>query len=666
MDITIDTASIEQSIQELKSLYSEASNTARGAHRVTLNGAFSAVSGLDQLGGGHGAVITGGPGSAAIVLDSYAEQIDWLTEAMQASYTALTGQNTYVSRGMDIADEGGAVGADAVTFPQRPMPRFENFSFTLPVVMPALSIDQLSMEFSATNIGAATAAAATWKSLSTAIAQVAAGLHGVAGKLAGANSGDVISAAVEKISSVAAAGDTFAGNAAVMTASVQQLAAIKSQGAVQVNLARTALAAIVLPAERIAAEQAFLAAFPASFSPSVVTGVPPIRNLMVMDGGAGGGGEIALGMETIDGDGPAQTSGRNPAGGVAGSLNAMQAVSGGSQFNTVNRGISELSRVGHNAAELDSVVAVDGLGTTGASLGSPLASGIPGPGISSGALTLPSSGSVTGGAGMVTGAGGIPPLRGLGAGGGFSSGGRLGGGSGGGSGMGVASGGGPRATFAPLAAPNLSGGISSSGRIPGVLPASGLSSGTAGSWGTPGWATPAVSGMGAPMMGGFGGAMGQPGTLGSPGMSGKPGGGRPSPGDLGGVGSPNGGPARFGGATAPGMGGGSARSGLPGGGGSTVGDPNPSRLGAASGSVAAGTGATTGAGQTGARSGAQAGGRGMVPMMGAPMGGAAGNQSKAAKVKAVTSEVEEEGNIAALLGERGPVVPGVIGAWVRG
>lgn len=56
----------------------------------------------------------------------------------------------------------------------------------------------------------------------------------------------------------------------------------------------------------------------------------------------------------------------------------------------------------------------------------------------------------------------------------------------------------------------------------------------------------------------------------------------------------------------------------------------------------------------------------MMPMMGAPMAGAAGGQGKPAKVKTVTSAVEEDSNIAALLGERGPVVPGVIGAWARG
>lgn len=56
----------------------------------------------------------------------------------------------------------------------------------------------------------------------------------------------------------------------------------------------------------------------------------------------------------------------------------------------------------------------------------------------------------------------------------------------------------------------------------------------------------------------------------------------------------------------------------------------------------------------------------MMPMMGVPMAGAGGAQGKTGKVRTITSSVEEEGNIAALLGDRGPVVPGVIGAWARG
>lgn len=58
----------------------------------------------------------------------------------------------------------------------------------------------------------------------------------------------------------------------------------------------------------------------------------------------------------------------------------------------------------------------------------------------------------------------------------------------------------------------------------------------------------------------------------------------------------------------------------------------------------------------------QAGGR-MMPMMATPTGASQGN--KRGKIKSVTSSVEADKNIAALIGERDAVVPGVIGSWVR-
>lgn len=115
-------------------------------------------------------------------------------------------------------------------------------------------------------------------------------------------------------------------------------------------------------------------------------------------------------------------------------------------------------------------------------------------------------------------------------------------------------------------------------------------------------------------------------------------------------------------------------------------------LGAGSGSGAGGLGAGAGAGAgglgpgvgagPGAGAGAGAGGAGSNTFIGgqgnqAARGGAAGvpgayggganrgRKGKKGRVQAVTSAVEREGNLKALLGEAPEVVPGVIGAWVR-
>ena len=346
MEILIDHGSILGGVEKLQSIGANARNAVYEASLTSLNGSFSGVSGLDQLGGGHGGVINGGAGSAITVLQSYAEQVEWLSGALAASYQALTGQNAFVARGMDIADEGGSVGADGVSFPARPRPRFENFSFMPPMVLPALSIEQLSADFSATRIAECVAASRLWHSLSAETAAIAQSLDAVAQDLAGSNRGEVIEAAIDKIAQVARAGDTFAQNSRIMGSSVERLSAIKQDGALKVNFTRTALAAIVDPVQRMAAEQSFLQSFPAMYMPSVATGIPPIRNLMVMDPAADGGGAIALGMDDVAGKGSKHDAGGHRAPGAAlDALTSVQRAMGAGDFGTVQAGVDGLAGV---------------------------------------------------------------------------------------------------------------------------------------------------------------------------------------------------------------------------------------------------------------------------------------------------------------------------------
>ncbi|RNE49598.1 hypothetical protein [Corynebacterium alimapuense] len=572
MDISIDSASLLGGIEELRLLGQQANESANYAAQTTLNGSYSGVSGLDQLGGGHGGVINGGTGSAISVLKSYAEQVNWLDEALAASYQALTGQNAFVARGMDIADEGGSVGEDAVTFPTRPAPRFENFSFTPPLVTPAASIDQLSAEFSMTKIQESVAAAATWKKLSAEATAISQGLHSIAGELGSSNQGEVVEAAVEKISEVARAGETFSQNAATMGTSVEQLAAIKSQGAVKVNLTKAALAAIVEPAERIAAEQAFLQSFPASFSPFVATGVPPIRNLMVMDASGDGGSNIALGMSEIDGDGEKHdAAGMRAPGASQGLLHAAGHAMGAGNFGTASRGI-------------DAVAGVDGSQLLQANQVATVAA------------------STTSGTSALSGPGSL------------------------GSGIGTSGG-----TSGGLAAgsPGFGGPVPAS--LPGGLAARSAVSGPSRGFSTDPAALANMAGMGT-ARNGSGSVLGT--------GAGMPAVGRAS------------GSAGLGAAGSSGTSAGTAGSGVR----------------AATPAVGSGIApATTASGTNAVRpSNGQSSGRSMMPMMGAPMTGGAGGGSKTPRIKAVTSAVEQDDNTAALLGDRGSVVPGVIGAWARG
>lgn len=186
---------------------------------------------------------------------------------------------------------------------------------------------------------------------------------------------------------------------------------------------------------------------------------------------------------------------------------------------------------------------------------------------------------------------------------------------------------------------------------------------------------------GAPMAGGLGGAGGVGGAglvspaggvsgvgggFGSPGAAGSFGGfggpmpfaGRGGGGFRGGAGFGAG--AGFGGGA--GFGAGAVPGALPSG-GTGVGAGAGTGAGAGSGGVVAGgsgAGPRAGGAMVGA-GGAHGGGYGVGPVAGAGRGG----QQKRGRVQAVTSAVEREGNLKALLGEAPEVVPGVIGAWVR-
>ena len=188
---------------------------------------------------------------------------------------------------------------------------------------------------------------------------------------------------------------------------------------------------------------------------------------------------------------------------------------------------------------------------------------------------------------------------------------------------------------------------------------------------------------GAPMAGGLGGAGGVGGAgLVSPagGVSGV-GGGFGSPGAAGSFGG-FGGPMPFAGRGGGGFRGGAGFGGSAGfGGGAGFGaGAVPGAL--PSGGTGVGAGAGTGTGAGAGSGGVVAGGSGAGPRAGGAMVGAGGahgggygvgpaasagrgGQQKRGRVQAVTSAVEREGNLKALLGEAPEVVPGVIGAWVR-
>lgn len=575
-NIQIDSEILGRQINEIEELASEANTLFADGEQGALSAAYSEVSGLDQMGASHGAVMQGGVGSAVQTLQKYAEQVAWLRDGLRATERSLTGQEGLASRALQIADEGGAVGEEMTLFPARPDQTFADFDFPSPSVAIPSSLSELSAAFASTDGAAVAASAESWSSMAKNATMLAENIRMTAWDIAEVNKSDSINAAVDKALEVADAADVFATNAGLMSTSVTYMGQVADAGALHVAMAELAIAFIEDPAEREAAEQAFLQSFMGSEFPSAVeSAMPVIRNLMKLEQGGTGGGELQASMGLVDGNGrPGPLARLN-----AGSQQLESLLADPAQI-----GPGSFAEVSKNMAELDNVKPGGGVGSIGG-------------------LATEAAGANLGALNAVTPVAGMP-------------------------------GAGAHASASPaigsFGAPAVGGmapfgrGVDSAGR--GVAP---VGRGAASIDGARGFnpdlsvAKTQAAGVGAGAapagLGGIGAGMG--GIAG--GVPFGAGGGRAGQGSGKGMGS----------VLAPGFSSGVAMTG-----------PN--------GAVPV---ATTGSAMA----------RGMMPMAGMPMA-AQQQENKRGKVKTVTSAVEEEGNIAALLGDLPPVVPGPIGAWARG
>ncbi|CAB0561625.1 hypothetical protein D9B38_08470 [Corynebacterium diphtheriae] len=317
MLIQIDSNVLFANVDTLGNIVSTTTNGIGSAGKTTLDGDYSSISGFDQLGASHGAVIKGGIGSAMKTMQQLTEQVNWLKEALNSSRLAFSSQNNFVSRGMDIADEGGNVGGEEVVFPNRPDVVYEDFSFPQPVVQKASSIDELAAAFASTNDSEVEEAVETWKSLSEMATETSQDLRNVAAEVGEHNHGAVFDKAVERIGEIAANAESFAANASTMANHVGLMSQLKTMRMSDVLSAQQALSKIEDPMERKVLEEEFLSRLQSAIQSDVGQSVPVIRNLVTMRSTGGNSGQsIATGMETIAGNGKFSHAGLSSASGA--------------------------------------------------------------------------------------------------------------------------------------------------------------------------------------------------------------------------------------------------------------------------------------------------------------------------------------------------------------
>ena len=77
MDLRIDFASLTSAAGNLQGILDATERSSTLAQGTTLGAGYSGMPELSALGAAHGAVLTGGAGSALTILKNFAQQIDW-------------------------------------------------------------------------------------------------------------------------------------------------------------------------------------------------------------------------------------------------------------------------------------------------------------------------------------------------------------------------------------------------------------------------------------------------------------------------------------------------------------------------------------------------------------------------------------------------------------
>lgn len=662
MELSISSDSLTQTQQKLELISERAESAIKESGRSRLSEAFSQIPGLGFLAAEHGRTLSGNPGAAAEEFMALRDKISWAADNLHNLASAVYEQDEYLSSSLTHMYSGHPSASSKFFTAAEPSDKSAPVAINSPAIGRVPDINLLASYFSGTVDSAAHHDADLWQQLSQAATEISDGLEEVAADLEANNYGDAISGGAQKLRHFAETSRTLNANSQIMNSTINNLIGTIEAARNNTRAVQAAVALNHTPSARELIEKTYLDIFPTQFSTALQTAVPRLLGLSIPSPAASGGENQAVGT------GHAQS-------GVEEARAAMQlprevqqtiAEYGPNQatFAAADNGTAQLANVGQNSAS-----------THAAAHHSAATNNTPTNIASQAATFNPTNAQQTGFSVPNHGGAGSPGLSRF------------------------------EGTPGTMAANNS----------PNAGAARVLGNGNTGTPLNTGITHPSptttngsqpINASGTNL---FGGARGANTSLPGVSESGRgvnnsvTGRGGMNPGAQLGIG------ARGLGSTAiPGAGGYSgghsenfsARPISSGGGVSHAGGPNhsgssgphagqnsPNATGNHGSNGHGGSGSSGSNGQHGAhnphgnsasgnhnsqagsssRSGSGHMGRGMMPMMGGAgqQGQGTGTNSKPSRAKAVTTAIEREGNQKALLGERRPVVPGVIGAWVR-
>lgn len=679
MQVRLETEQIESAITHLRGIANRLGYKRGISNAVTLRG-FSTVSGLSEAGSTLSPISDERAPEAnqalALYLMAAADRLDAALSNTRCADDSFAG---FVSSFGGALSDRGAMAAPGLAFTAHAIrtadPKTNEFDNSAAIAGSEGSLNSVNLKLDSTDTGLALAASDFWTANAKLINTAVEDLNEVHHLLSSSAETLWVSEAMKKITQIQNAGHEYAANSASLATHTSMLA---DAADAESSIARAAMAAYTAaetPEEKQAIERSYLSSFPGRMTGNLAPTIPAFNRLLpepsAMPAEPYNIGSMpkpaAPQFEPAPLPTPLQEAfTRQGYGDLANTHTASEIVQQfGRPTGTSIDGVPSSAARTHAASAVMAPPNPAAAGTFAPT--GPSVAGTPGTGhaFAGGGLTpaaVGQYGSQRGGVGAAgagsaapglagtgprPGAGGIGADAGSGAGNRSLGGNTLGGNAGRGSGNAGAAARGGAAGFGPRA-----GAVPGIGGAPGA--AGGLGHGAGAHAVRPGFGTGAGTGPG----------MG-PGTAAGAGMHAA----RPGFGNAGfatGTGSGTG----FGG-------GAGASAGASGGAGNGMGAGLGAGPTAGTGANATGTGTSTGApggssaaqyGTASSSNGSQ-GARGSV-VGGGHMGAAGAGQNRrqdrgAAKVKTVTSAVERDGNLRALLGEAPLLLPGIIGHNVR-
>ena len=402
-----------------------------------LDGGYSPVAGLSEVGTIHQRVLATDPGSARNSLERFREQVAWLGDTLQRELAGLEAQDELNSRGLDVADAGGGGGQESMPIVNQPDPGYSPFGFVVPVVQPGTNMVKLAVDLTNTNYWHVSSAKARWNELSAEVMDIVAGLHESATALESDNDSETTTRAAQKIREVAQAGTHFIANSQVMQGKLFGFHSHLIGAQAKAWAMALEITAIPEPAVRTAAEQAALAHMQAMLQRGAIAAMP-YQHALMESAPPSGGGDASAELGAVAGDGTRFTTD-----GVTWPREIQEAMKSGQMgpgsFDVANGQIQGLHKLGMSAEDIaqfhadlrnqgrallselgfgDELAPIDAssLSTSSATAGtlSPgpmngVASVAPGGATSMGAVGTPSAAGLSDGAGVIgRGAGRLP------------------------------------------------------------------------------------------------------------------------------------------------------------------------------------------------------------------------------------------------------------------